>query len=44
MKGQHPKEAQELLGHSSVAATLDLYSHVVPDIGGGEDGMEEALS
>ena len=44
MKGQHPKEAQELLGHSSVAVTLDLYSHVVPGIGGGEDGMEEALS
>jgi site-specific recombinase XerD len=44
MKGQHPKEVQELLGHSSVAVTLDLYSHVVPGIGGGEDGMEEALS
>ena len=39
MKGQHPKEVQELLGHSSVAVTLDLYSHVVPDIGGGEEAL-----
>jgi integrase len=44
MKGQHPKEVQELLGHSSVAVMLDIYSHVLPGIGGGEDVMEEALS
>jgi integrase len=28
--GVHPKIAQERLGHSSVAITLDLYSHVLP--------------
>jgi integrase len=28
--GQHPKVVQEMLGHSTIAITLDLYSHVVP--------------
>ncbi len=28
--GIHPKVAQERLGHSSIAITLDLYSHVLP--------------
>jgi integrase len=28
--GIHPKVAQERLGHSSIAITLDLYSHVMP--------------
>jgi integrase len=32
--GVHPKIAQERLGHSSVAITLDTYSHVLP-------GMQE---
>ena len=27
-KGVHPKVAQERLGHSTIATTLDLYSHV----------------
>jgi site-specific recombinase XerD len=43
MKGQHLKQVQELLGHSSVAITLDLYSHVIPGMGG-SDVMEDALS
>jgi integrase len=43
MKGQHLKQVQELLGHSSVAVTLDIYSHVIPGMGGG-DVMEDALS
>jgi integrase len=30
--GVHPKVAQERLGHSSVAITLDLYSHVLPGL------------
>lgn len=30
----HPKVVQEMLGHSSIAITLDIYSHVVP-------GMQE---
>lgn len=33
-EGVHPKVAQERLGHSSIAVTLDLYSHVMP-------GMQE---
>ena len=28
--GVHPKIAQERLGHSTIAVTLDLYSHVLP--------------
>jgi integrase len=28
--GIHPKVVQERLGHSSIAVTLDRYSHVVP--------------
>ena len=30
--GVHPKIAQERLGHSSVSMTLDLYSHVAPNM------------
>jgi integrase len=33
----HPKVVQERLGHSSIAITLDLYSHVAP-------GMQEAAA
>lgn len=29
-QGVHPKVVQELLGHSTIALTLDTYSHVVP--------------
>ncbi len=34
-KGVHPKIVSEMLGHSSIAITLDIYSHVIP-------GMQEA--
>ena len=30
--GIHPKIVSERLGHSSIAITLDTYSHVLPDI------------
>ena len=43
MKGEHLKQVQELMGHSNAAVTLDIYSHVIPGMGGG-DVMEEALS
>ena len=33
-EGVHPKVAQERLGHTTIAVTLDLYSHVMP-------GMQE---
>jgi len=29
-KGFHPMIVSEMLGHSSIAITLDLYSHVTP--------------
>ena len=28
--GVHPKVVQERLGHSTIAITLNIYSHVVP--------------
>ena len=43
MKGQHPKRVSGLLGHSSVAFTLDTYSHIIPGLGD-DDVMEAALS
>ena len=36
-QGVHPKIAQERLGHSSIQATLDTYSHVAP-------GLQEAAA
>lgn len=30
--GIHPKIVQERLGHASIATTLDLYSHVSPEL------------
>ncbi|MEC0248904.1 site-specific integrase [Paenibacillus chitinolyticus] len=30
--GIHPKIVQELLGHSSIKITLDIYSHMMPNI------------
>jgi len=31
-KNIHPKVVQERLGHSSVAVTMDIYSHVMPNM------------
>jgi site-specific recombinase XerD len=31
--GIHLKVAQERLGHSTIAVTLDIYSHVMPGMG-----------
>jgi integrase len=36
-QGIHPKIVQERLGHSSIAITLDTYSHVIP-------GLQEAAA
>jgi integrase len=41
----HPKFVQELLGHASVAITLDTYSHMLPGMGSeAADAMGEALN
>ena len=32
MQGINPKVVQERLGHSSIAVTMDIYSHVTPDL------------
>ena len=43
-KGVHPKIVSEMLGHSSIAITLDTYSHVMPGLGDGTArAMEDAL-
>lgn len=40
----HPKFVQELLGHASVAITLDTYSHMLPGMGGeATDAMADVL-
>lgn len=40
----HPKYVQELLGHASIALTLDTYSHVIPGMDGGTaSAMDDAL-
>jgi integrase len=43
--GVHPKFVQELLGHATIAITLDTYSHVLPGMGDQTaTAMEDALS
>jgi integrase len=44
-QGTHPKLVQELLGHASIAMTLDIYSHFLPSMGEQTvKAMEAALS
>jgi integrase len=44
-RGVHPKLVQELLGHATIAMTLDRYSHVLPGMGDQTaTAMESALS
>jgi integrase len=43
-KGVHPKIVSEMLGHSSIAITLDTYSHVLPGMGdAAASAMEDML-
>jgi len=43
-KNVHPKFVQELLGHASVAITLDTYSHMLPGMGSeAANAISEAL-
>jgi integrase len=30
--GEHPKVVQERLGHATIAVTMDIYSHLMPDM------------
>jgi integrase len=39
----HPKYVQELLGHASIALTLDTYSHVLPGMDGGSEARWRML-
>lgn len=32
VKGVHPKAVQELLGHSNIGVTMDVYSHALPSM------------
>jgi integrase len=44
-KNVHPKFVQELLGHATIAITLDTYSHVMPGMGDqATRAMQDALS
>jgi integrase len=44
-RGIHPKNVQELLGHTNIAITLNIYSHVIPGMGDQTArAMEDALS
>ena len=43
-KGVHPKILSEMFGHSSIAITLDIFSHVIPGLGdAAAEAMEDAL-
>jgi integrase len=42
-QGVHPKVVQEMLGHSTIAMTLDIYSHVMPDMQAAAVGAMDAL-
>ena len=44
-RGVHPKIVQELLGHATIAITLDTYSHAMPSMGDATaKAMEDALA
>lgn len=42
-KGVHPKVVQDLLGHSTIAITLDTYSHVMPALAKEASGLMSSL-
>jgi integrase len=44
-RGVHAKFVQELLGHATIAVTLDTYSHTMPSMGDAiAKAMEDALA
>jgi integrase len=45
LKNVNPKVVSEMLGHGTIAITLDTYSHVLPDMqSSAVAAMEEAFS
>ena len=43
-QGVNPKFVQELLGHADISLTLNVYSHVLPDMGNAAAGaMDDAI-
>ena len=43
-QGVNPEFVQELLGHADISLTLNVYSHVLPDMGDAAAGaMDDAL-
>ena len=42
-KNVNPKIVSEMLGHATVAITLDTYSHVLPNMQGSARALEETL-
>jgi integrase len=43
-QGYNGKFVQELLGHATIAITLDIYSHILPGMADHTTAMEDALS
>ena len=43
-RGYNGKSVQELLGHATIAITLDIYSHILPGMADHTTAMEDALS
>ena len=43
LSGVNPKVVSEMFGHSSVNITLNLYSHVLPDMQASVTGAMERL-
>ena len=44
-KGVHPRVVMEILGHSTIAMTMNVYSHVVPEIArAAADAMDQTFS
>jgi integrase len=41
---EHPKIVQEMLGHADISLTLNVYSHVLPDMSdAAADAMDAAI-
>ena len=42
-QGVHPRVAMQMLGHSNISVTLNLYSHVAPELQRAEASKMEAM-